>query len=125
MNGDVTVYNLSSPHTKFPAQWSPFVGPVARGLNHTDAALRTSEWNRWETPLKTLSNIREYRVDILDRSSFFQACPISSILQHLSDHLVQGTMDLTSQDKEALKLDFEGLHVHDSGAFFAMMGPSG
>ena len=34
-------------------------------------------------------------------------------------------MDLSSEDGGAFKLDFEGLHAHDTGAFFAMMKPPG
>lgn len=34
-------------------------------------------------------------------------------------------MDLSSQDGGTFKLDFEGLHAHDTGAFFAMMKPPG
>lgn len=35
-------------------------------------------------------------------------------------------MDLTAPDDEdSLKLDFEGVHFHDTGSFVAMLGPSG
>lgn len=82
MNGDVTVYNLSSPDTKFPTQWSPSIELMIPGLNHTDATRRTSAWNHWDITLKMLSTIREYSVDVLNRSSFFQArqssCPQAS-----------------------------------------------
>lgn len=37
----------------------------------------------------------------------------------------KGTMDLVFKNDDAFRLDFEGLHAHDTGSFFGMMEPSG
>ncbi|KAF8320079.1 hypothetical protein DL93DRAFT_2153098 [Clavulina sp. PMI_390] len=109
LQGEARFYNLSSPISGLPQSWIPSLEAYSHSLNHSDALNRTSPWEHWNVTTKVMSNLKESSIKGLEGAA-----------------LLEGSLDLASpDDAHTLTLDFEGLHMRDTGAFVAMFGVSG